>query len=115
MLPCQELWADCAPLNLPSGVHPAATWFYDESIYYANDCCELQWVHEDSSPSPHAKGEGASMMDVEYMSPDYGFLWSLDGKEMACIIFKPGKNRDGYFDNKDIIKQAITAMNICKK
>ena len=51
------------------------------TIVSHNDHCESQWVHEDSSPTPYAKGEGASMMDAQYISPDYDFLCSLDGKE----------------------------------
>ena len=35
--------------------------------------------------------------------------------ETACVIFKPGKNWDGYFDNDDIIRQATIAMNICEE
>lgn len=102
-------------MNLPPGVPPVVPWFHDESIYYANDRRESQWVHEDSSPTPYTKGEGASMMDAEFMSPDHGFLRSPDGMETTRVIFKPGKTRDGYFDNEDILQQATAAMDICQK
>ena len=71
------------PLVLPPGVKPLLAWFHDESIYYANNRREAQWVHEDASPIPYPKGEGASMMDAEIFSPDYGFLQSPDGKKNA--------------------------------
>ena len=54
-------------------------------------------------------------MTALHFSPDYGFLRSPDGKEDARVIFKPGKNRDGYFDNEDILAQVTVAMNICEK
>ena len=55
------------------------------------------------------------MMTAQYFPPDHGYLCSLDGKEDSRVIFKPGKNRDSYFDNNDILAQASTAMDICKK
>lgn len=103
------------PMTLPLGVSPVVPWFHDESIYYAHDRRQSQWVHEDVSPTPYAKGEGASMMMALYFSPDHGYLRSPDGKEDSRIIFKPGKNRDGYFDNEDMLAQATTAMDICEK
>ena len=103
------------PLNLPSGVAPIVPWFHDESIYYANDRRLSQWVYKDASPTPYAKGEGSSLMTALYFSPDYGFLRSPDRKEDARVIFKPGKTRDGYFDNEDILAQATVAMDICEK
>ncbi len=42
-------------------------------------------------------------------------LWSRllpDGKQSAQRLFKPGKNRDGYFSNEDIQEQAQEAMDI---
>ena len=45
-------------------------------------------------------------MAALHFSPDYRYLCSPDGKEDAHVIFKPGKNRDGYFDNEDILAQA---------
>ena len=103
------------PLDLAPGVEPVTPHFHDESIYYANDRRQAQWVHEDASPTPYAKGEGASMMTAQYFSPDHGYLRSPDGKEDSRVIFKPGKNRDGYFDNEDILAQATTAMDICER
>ncbi|KAJ6597890.1 hypothetical protein B0H10DRAFT_2231903 [Mycena sp. CBHHK59/15] len=41
------------------------------------------------------KGEGASMMVIAFVSPDYG--WELR------MVIKPGKDRDGYYTNHDIL------------
>jgi transposase len=103
------------PLDLSPGIKPVVPHFHDESIYYANDRRTAQWVHEDASPTPYAKGEGASMMTAQFFSPDHGYLRSPDGKEDSRVIFRPGKNRDGYFDNEDIILQATMAMDVCEK
>ena len=100
------------PLNLTPGTKPVVAWFHDESIFYANDRRESQWVHEDSSPVPYTKGEGASLMAGEHFSPDYGFCRSRDGSRTARVVWKPGKNRDGYFDSEDFLKQVDSCMDI---
>ena len=51
-------------------------------------------------------------MVADFVSADYGWLCSSDGSERARVFFKPGKNRDGYFDCNDIIEQVGTAMDI---
>lgn len=103
------------PLNLPAGIKPLVPWHHDETIYYAHDRRESQWVFADASPAPYAKGEGPSIMDADLMSPDYGFCRSPDGTETARVIFKPGKDRDRYFDNSNILAQATRAMDIYEK
>lgn len=90
-------------------------WFHDESIFYAHDRRTSQWVSEDASPSPYAKGEGVSLMAADFVSADYGWLHSKDGLKSARVIFRPGKNRDGYFTNDDILKQVASAMDILER
>jgi hypothetical protein len=76
-------------------------WFHNESIFYAHDRRKKGWYHKDTSAKPYTKGEGASLMIA-----DFGWLTSPDGKQSARRIFKPGKNRDGYFTNTEILDQA---------
>ena len=90
-------------------------WFYDESVFYAHDRRKKGWYHKDTSAKPYAKGEGASLMIANFVSADFGWLTSPDGKKSAQRLFKPGKNRDGYFSNEDIIEQADEAINILKE
>ena len=90
-------------------------WHHDESIFYANDRRKIRWVHNSEKAVPVAKGEGASLMVADFVSADYGWLSSPDGTEQARVLFKPGKNRDGYFDCKEIIDQMTTAMDILTK
>ena len=94
---------------------PIVVWHHDESIFYANDRRKVRWVHKSETAIPYTKGEGASLMIADFVSADYGWLCSPDGTESARVLFKPGKNRDGYFDCEDIIKQAGTAMDIIQK
>ncbi|KAJ3741761.1 hypothetical protein DFH05DRAFT_1376614, partial [Lentinula detonsa] len=51
-------------------------------------------------------------MVADLISADHGWLRSRDGKHSARVIFCPGKNRDGYFDNDNILGQAEKAMDI---
>ena len=32
----------------------------------------------------------------------------------ACVFFKAGKNRDGYFDGEDLLQQVENVINIFK-
>lgn len=89
-------------------------WFHDESIFYAHDRRKKGWFHKDAGAKPYAKGEGASLMVADYVSADFGWLTSPDGKRSARRIFKPGKNRDGYFTSADILDQAREATNILR-
>jgi hypothetical protein len=92
--------------------HPLVAWVHDESIFYANDRRTVRWVHKNKKATPQAKGEDASLMVVDFVSADYGWLCSPDGKESAQVLFKPGKTCNGYFDHEDILKQANRAMDI---
>ncbi|KAJ3777374.1 hypothetical protein FB446DRAFT_762401 [Lentinula raphanica] len=90
-------------------------WFHDESIFYAHDRRRKCWYHKDALPKPYRKGEGASLMVLDFVSAEFGFLCSPDGLESAQRIFRPGKNRDGYFTNADVLSQAEAAAAIVKK
>ena len=101
---------------LPSdGGKRIIAWFHDESVFYAHDRRKKGWYHKDSSAKPYAKGEGASLMIADFVSADFGWLTSADEKQSARRIFKPGKNRDGYFSNEDIIEQANEAIDILQE
>ena len=51
----------------------------------------------------------------DLFSPNYGYLNLRDGLKSAQVIWNPGKNRDGYFDNEDFMKQVDTAMDILRE
>jgi hypothetical protein len=54
-------------------------------------------------------------MVADFVSADYRWLCSPDGSQSAQVLFKAGKNCDGYFTNEDIIAQTQTAMDIVQK
>ncbi|KAF7372520.1 hypothetical protein MVEN_00113900 [Mycena venus] len=90
-------------------------WFHDESTFYAHDRRLTRWVHHTETPEPRRKGEGASLMVSDFVSADYGWLQSKDGKEVTRVLFKAGKKREGYFTNDDVIKQTHHAMDILSR
>ena len=91
------------------------TWFHNESIFYANDRRKKGWYHKDAPAKPYAKGEGASLMIADFVSADFGWLRSPDGKQSARRIMRPGKAKDGYFSNDDILEQAEEAIRILRE
>jgi hypothetical protein len=73
------------------------------------------WVHKSEQAKPYTKGESHSLMVANFISADYGWLRSPDGKESVQVLFQAGKGRDGYFDNNAIQAQAEHAMEILSK
>lgn len=51
-------------------------------------------------------------MAADLVSADYGWLRSPDGQKAARVLFKPGKNRDGYFNSFNILEQISKSMDI---
>lgn len=116
LIPSMRRWIEDIEWGVPPEVkHVTVIWFHNESTYYAHDCCQNTWVSPDSSPTPRTKGEGQSLIIADFVLVDYGWLQSPDGKETACIVFKAGKNREGYFLTKDVIAQFKSAATIVKQ
>ncbi|OBZ62739.1 hypothetical protein A0H81_15008 [Grifola frondosa] len=92
---------------------PTVIWWHDESTFYANDHRNVYWAHKDEKAIPRPKGEGASLMVVDFVSAEYGWL-RFDG-DAARILFKAGKAREGYFINDNILEHATGAMDILDK
>ncbi|KAL6306661.1 hypothetical protein BKA93DRAFT_748077 [Sparassis latifolia] len=90
-------------------------WWHDESVFYANDRRSVRWVHETETAVPQAKGEGASIMAADFVSADYGWGRSKDGTRSTRILFKPGKNREGYFTNERILEHCTMLMDIASR
>ena len=96
---------------LQSG-HTLVIWFHDKLTFYANDRRIVRWVHKSETAVPQAKGEGASLMVADFISADHGWLRSKAGSDSTRVLFKAGKQREGYFTNEDIIKHTTHAMNM---
>ncbi|RXW11883.1 hypothetical protein EST38_g13972, partial [Candolleomyces aberdarensis] len=73
-----------------------------------------RWYHKDAPAKPYRKGEGVSYMVANYVSADYGWLKAPDGRS-AQVAIKPGKNRDGYMTNEDILAQFEGAVALAKE
>lgn len=65
--------------NLAPGEVPLIEWKHDETTFYANDRRRTRWVHESEAPTPVRKGEGASIMVADFVSPEFGWCRSIDG------------------------------------
>ncbi|THU75878.1 hypothetical protein K435DRAFT_706193 [Dendrothele bispora CBS 962.96] len=103
---------------------------HDESTFYANDQRRAYWIHASEKAKPVKKGEGISLMVSDFLTVEWGRLKSRDGKECvtiplisfccltfnfdreARVLFKAGKNRDGYFDSDDLLAQVDHAIDI---
>ena len=100
---------------------------HDESTFYQNNCRKTVWAQKTSRPTPQPKGDGQSIMVSDFLTFEWGRL--RDGKESvhhhlssflfiyfvfreACVIFKTGKNRDGYFGIEELHVQVESAMDI---
>ena len=94
---------------------PETAWFHDESIFQGNDRRTLRWWHKSETAKPYTKGEGPSLMVSDFFSPDHGFLHAPDGSASSRVLFKPGKDRDGYWASENVIAHAESAMDIITK
>ena len=102
--------------HLPSGEgRRVVVWFHDESVFYAHDRWKKGWYHKDASAKPYAKGEGKSLMVVDFVLADFGWLASPDGRQLVQHLFRPGVNQDSYFTNEQTIKQVDEAIDILQE
>ncbi|KAI0245786.1 hypothetical protein BJV78DRAFT_1158376 [Lactifluus subvellereus] len=109
-------WLEDSGWDIPLEVACAIiVWFHDESTFFANDRRHTCWVPLGATAKPYAKGEGASLMIVHFVSADYGWLQSPDGSESVAVLFRAGKNQEGYFTNDDILSQFEIAVQLVKK
>ncbi|KIJ25877.1 hypothetical protein M422DRAFT_273108 [Sphaerobolus stellatus SS14] len=98
--------------NLQPGEKRIILVTHDESIFYANDRRSTHWIHKDEKPEPVRKGEGTSIMVSDFCLPELGWLKSKDGSDEARLLFRVGKNRDGYFDNSHLMVQVEKAIKL---
>lgn len=52
---------------------------HNKSMFYENDCRKLQWVNNKAKPVAEKKGEGQSIMVLEFLTSEWGRL--KDGDE----------------------------------
>ncbi|KAJ7116133.1 hypothetical protein C8R43DRAFT_1137998 [Mycena crocata] len=83
---------------------------HDESTFYANDRREVGWLHKSDKGKPQPKGEGQSIMISDFLTLDWGRL--KDEEDEARLLFRAGKNRDGWFNSEHLLKQVELAIDI---
>jgi hypothetical protein len=54
-------------------------------------------------------------MVADFVSADYGWLTSADNSSSTQILFKAGKQHEGYFTNSDILAHASATIDILDK
>ncbi|KAJ3521969.1 hypothetical protein NMY22_g12088 [Coprinellus aureogranulatus] len=88
---------------------------HDESTFYENDRRNLCWSHENDKPVPMRKGEGSSIMVSDFLTLKWGRLMYKDSETGEIIdprvIFRAGKNRDGWFSSEDLLEQVDRAID----
>ena len=100
---------------------------HDESIFYQNDQRDIHWGCPGGG-APKPKGEGVSLMVSDFLTPEWGRLRSVDKcvvmvslpfnqscsplHSEARVIFRPGKNRDGWFTANHLLVQVENAIKI---
>ncbi|KAJ6589656.1 hypothetical protein B0H19DRAFT_1304072, partial [Mycena capillaripes] len=83
---------------------------HDESTFYANDRRKTGWLHASDKGKPQKKGEGESIMVSDFLTLEWGRLVNEDDE--ARLLFRAGKNRDGWFNSDDILKEVKRATDI---
>ena len=97
------------------GTRHVVIWYHDESTFYAHDRRTRCWIHKSENAKPYAKGEGHSLMVADFVSAEYGWMQSCDGKKTARVLFHAGKAQEGYFTNENIRAHLTTAAEILNK
>jgi hypothetical protein len=85
------------------------------------------WTQKTSWPLPQPKGDGQSIMISDFLTSKWGPLCNGDQSVLhhlftfllltsffreARIIFKAGKNHDGYFGAEELLTQVDSAIDI---
>jgi hypothetical protein len=72
-------WIRMPEGNLPNGqANRLILVTHDESTFFANERCNLGWIHPSFKAKPLPKGEGESLMVSDFLTPDWGRL--VDGE-----------------------------------
>ncbi len=77
---------------------------HDESIFYANDGKKTYWGPKDHVPL-RKKGMGLSLHVSDFLTEAKGRL--KFGGDEACVMMKPGVNRDGWWTSEALIEQVF--------
>jgi hypothetical protein len=82
---------------------------HDECIFYANDGKKTFWGPPGHVPL-RKKGMGLSLHVSDFLTEIDGRL--KFGDEEACVIMKPGANREGWWTSEHLVKQVNQSKRI---
>ncbi|CUA68279.1 hypothetical protein RSOLAG22IIIB_13675 [Rhizoctonia solani] len=104
---------------------------YYREKYYIPEWMKLKrrmrtWDSEGKTAGIRKKGEGVSLMVADFISADYGWLRgatpiapyksAIGGEfEGARVIFRAGKQREGWFRTDHVVEQLLNAISIVKE
>ncbi len=77
---------------------------HDESTFYANDGNKIIWM-EGGKKKMRPKSVGSSVMLSGFVCDCHGFMCDDVNRQQSYVQFKAGSNRDGWFNNDDLVKQ----------
>ncbi|KAF8595940.1 hypothetical protein BDV93DRAFT_455800 [Ceratobasidium sp. AG-I] len=111
-----SLWEDGkeTPPELSEDEQEVMPHWHDETIYRAHNRRFTRWMQEGETAGLYKKGEGLSLMVADFVSERDGFL-RRHTPSSARVVFRPGKERDGYFCNKNVCDQLERAIQIAKE
>ena len=116
LLPDVEVSPDC---------NNTIFWFHDESTYNANDDQTTVWK-DDTMQVIKPKGRGSGIMVSDFIEERDGYLAVSTSMHQAMtekdptvpqsarVIVEYGKNRDGYWDNEQFMKQMEIAVKVAE-
>ena len=83
---------------------------HDESTFYCNDQRKNYWNEISADPTIAPKSDGASIMISDFLTIEWGRL--RDDDQEAHLVFKAGKQRDGYFSSENLLQEVEKAVDI---
>jgi hypothetical protein len=87
-----QFWDDDGnPLPRSSNTFPLILVTHDESTFFQNDERKTCWGHQDSHPTPKAKGEGQSLMVSDFLTVEWGRLRDDNRCANSFFLVTPGK------------------------
>ncbi len=90
---------------------------HDETTLYANNASKIIWIDSEESESTiRPKSNGKSLMISGFMCACHGFICkNIDGNiKRSYKTIKPGKQRDGYWTNENLVEQLEEVIPLFK-
>lgn len=87
---------------------------HDESLFYSNEGVSVVWM-ENGKKKLKPKSNGLSIMVSAFVCDCHGIMIDDELNLKSYYSILPGKNRDGWFTNDDLIEQLNNCMPLFNK